>query len=50
MSYGNPFTEQDTILFANGTGQFEGLSGTAILDTSAGGARFTGTLSGTLRG
>ena len=50
MSYGNPFTEQDTILFANGTGQFEGLPGTAILDTSAGGARFTGTLSGTLRG
>ncbi len=50
ISYGNPFTEQDTILFANGTGQFEGLSGTATFDPSAAGARFTGTLSGTLRG
>jgi hypothetical protein len=50
IAYGNPFTEQDTILFANGTGHFEGLSGTATFDTSAAGARFTGTLSGTLRG
>jgi hypothetical protein len=50
ISYGNPFTEQDTIHFANATGQFEGLPGTAILDTSAAGARITGTLSGTVRG
>jgi hypothetical protein len=48
ISYGNPFVEDDNVHFANGTGQFAGLSGDASFDTSAAGARFRGTLTGTL--
>lgn len=48
ISYGNPFVEDDTIAFANGTGQFQALSGTASFHTSGAGARFKGTLNGTL--
>jgi hypothetical protein len=48
ISYGNPFTEDDTIAFTGGTGQFAGLSGTASFHTFGAGARFTGTLEGTL--
>jgi hypothetical protein len=50
ISYGNPFVEDDSIAFANGTGQFDGLSGTASFHTFSAGARFTGTLQGTLTG
>jgi hypothetical protein len=49
-SYGGPFVEDDTILFGNGTGQFAGLSGTASFHTLSAGARFAGTLTGTLSG
>ena len=48
ISYGNPFVEDDIIKFAGGTGQFAGLSGTASFHTFSAGARFTGTLKGTL--
>jgi hypothetical protein len=48
ISYGNPFVEDDTIDFAGGTGKFAGLSGTASFHTFSAGARFTGTLKGTL--
>jgi hypothetical protein len=47
-SYGNPFFEDDIIHFANGTGQFEGLEGTASVHTFSAGAVFRGTLTGTL--
>lgn len=47
-SYGNPFTEDGTIAFADGTGQFDGLSGTASFHSQSAGASFRGTLSGTL--
>ncbi len=50
ISYGNPFVEDDSIAFADGTGQFAGLSGAANYHTSAAGARFDGTLKGTLSG
>jgi hypothetical protein len=50
ISYGNPFVEDDTIAFTGGTGQFDGLSGTASFHTFGAGARFTGTLTGTLTG
>ena len=40
--------EDDSITFTDGTGQFTGLSGTASFHTFAAGARFTGTLKGTL--
>ena len=50
ISYGNPFIEDDTIAFAGGTGQFAGVSGTATFHTFEAGARFTGTLEGTLSG
>jgi hypothetical protein len=50
ISYGNPFTEDDSIALTGRTGQFAGLSGTASLHTFAAGARFTGTLKGTLSG
>lgn len=50
ISYGNPFVEDDSIAFTNGTGQFGGLSGAASFHTFAAGARFTGTLKGTLSG
>ena len=49
-AFGNPYVEDDTILFADGTGQFEGLSGIASFHTSTAGARFRGTLKGTLSG
>lgn len=48
ISYGNPFAEDDNVQFDNGTGQFAGLSGDASFHTSAAGARFGGTLTGTL--
>jgi hypothetical protein len=48
ISYGNPFVEDDSIAFTGGTGQFAGLSGTASFHTFGAGARFTGTLKGTL--
>lgn len=48
ISYGNPFVEDDGITFTGGTGQFAGLSGAASFHTFAAGARFTGTLKGTL--
>ncbi len=50
ISYGNPFVEDDSIAFTGGTGQFDGLSGTASFHTFGAGARFTGTLKGTLSG
>jgi hypothetical protein len=50
ISYGNPFVEDDSIAFTGGTGQFAGLSGTASFHTFSAGARFTGTLKGTLSG
>jgi hypothetical protein len=49
-SFGNPFVEDDVVVFANGTGQFNGLSGTASFHTFSGGAAFGGTLQGTLSG
>jgi hypothetical protein len=48
ISYGNPYTEDDTIAFAGGTSQFAGLSGTAAFHTSSAGASLKGTLQGTL--
>jgi hypothetical protein len=48
ISYGNPFTENDSIAFTGGTDQFAGLAGTASVHTFAAGARFTGTLKGVL--
>jgi hypothetical protein len=48
ISYGNPSVEDDSIAFTGGTGQFAGLSGTASFHTFSAGARFTGTLEGTL--
>src|SRR6266487_2110012 len=50
ISYGGPFVEDDSIAFAGGTGQFAGLSGPASFHTFGAGARFTGTLKGTLSG
>jgi hypothetical protein len=50
VSYGNPFVEDDSVAFSDGTGQFEGLSGTASFHTFSSGARFKGTLTGTLSG
>jgi hypothetical protein len=49
-SYGNPFSEDDTIAFANGTGQFAGLAGSATFHTRVAGAQSKGTLKGTLTG
>jgi hypothetical protein len=48
ISYGNPFVEDDSIAFTDGTGQFAGLSGVASFHTVSAGARFKGTLKGTL--
>src|SRR6266568_4388981 len=48
ISYGNPFTENDSIALTGGTGQLAGLTGTASFHTFSAGARFTGTLEGTL--
>jgi hypothetical protein len=42
--------EDDSIAFADGTGQFDGLSGPASFHTFSVGARFKGTLTGTLSG
>jgi hypothetical protein len=50
ISYGGPFVEDDSIAITDGTGQFAGLSGTASFHTFSAGARFTGTLTGTLSG
>jgi hypothetical protein len=50
VSYGGPFVEDDSIAFSGGTGQFAGLSGPASFHTFGAGARFTGTLTGTLSG
>src|SRR6266487_1740364 len=47
VSYGNPFVEDDSVAFTDGTGQFDGLSGTASFHTFSAGARFAGTLKGT---
>jgi hypothetical protein len=49
-SYGNPFTEDDTIAFAGGTERFAGLSGTVAFHQAAAGALYTGSLQGTLIG
>ena len=49
-SYGGPFVEDDSVAFSGGTGQFAGLSGPASFHTFGAGARFTGTLKGTLSG
>jgi len=49
-AFGNPFIEDDVVDFSEGTGQFEGLSGTALFHTLSAGARFKGTLKGTLNG
>ena len=49
-AFGNPFVEDDTVLLADGTGQFDGLSGSASFHTFSAGARFAGTLEGTLSG
>jgi len=48
QAYRNPFTEEDSINFGNGTGRFAALRGTAIFQQSAAGARNRGTLVGTL--
>jgi hypothetical protein len=47
-SYGNPQGENDTIDFADGTGQFAGLHGTAAFSERTAGAWFAGTLTGSL--
>jgi len=47
-SYGNPQREDDSVEFADGSGQFEGLHGTAWFREHIAGARFQGTLTGTL--
>jgi len=49
-AYGNPFSEDDTISFTSGTGQFSGLSGTASFHQWASGALYRGTIAGTLSG
>jgi hypothetical protein len=50
IAFGNPFREDDTVALANGTGQFQGLSGTATFHTFDAGARFKGTLNSILSG
>ena len=49
-SYGNPQSDNDTIDFSGGTGQFAGLSGTATFSEFTAGAYFEGRLKGTLSG
>ena len=49
-SHGNPFSEDDTITFTSGTGQFSELSGTASFSQSGSGALYRGTIAGTLSG
>lgn len=48
FSWGWPFVDDETIQLANGTGQFAGLQGTAILHVSTAGASYRGSLNGTL--
>jgi hypothetical protein len=48
ISWGNPFIEDDSIQFIDGTGQFAGLYGTASFRTFSAGAVFEGSLTGTL--
>ena len=50
VSYGNPNSEIDSVAFAGGTGQFAGLHGTATYQQFFAGARYRGTLIGTLVG
>jgi hypothetical protein len=47
-SYGNPFSESDTIDFDNGTGQFAALHGSADFRQSSAGAAWQGQLFGLL--
>lgn len=47
-SFGNPFSEDDIIVLAGGTGQFNGHSGNATFHTQSAGAVFKGTLNCTL--
>lgn len=49
-SYGGPFVEDDTVAFTDGTGQFDGLSGSASFHTMSAGAVIKGSLEGTLSG
>jgi hypothetical protein len=49
-SFGNSQSENDTILFSGGTGQFTGLQGTVSFSEFTAGARLTGILEGTLTG
>jgi len=50
ISFGNPFVEDDNVAFADGTGQFDGLSGTASFHSFSAGALFSGTLKDILSG
>jgi hypothetical protein len=47
-SYGNPKSEDDSIAFSGGSGQFAGLHGTAAFSQSSAGANWKGRLSGVL--
>jgi hypothetical protein len=47
-AYGNPFSENDMIAFADGSGQFAGLHGNASFQQSSAGAAWHGRLSGSL--
>lgn len=47
-SYGSPKSEDDSIVFSGGTGQFVGLHGTIAFSQSSAGASWKGTLSGVL--
>jgi hypothetical protein len=49
-AYGNPFSESDTIAFADGTGQFATLHGSADFQQSSAGAAWHGQLVGSLVG
>jgi hypothetical protein len=49
-SYGNPFSESDTVAFANGTGQFAALKGNAAFTQQSSGASWRGALDGVLTG
>ena len=48
ISYGNPYVEDDSIQFGDGTGQFAELHGTASFHTFSAGAVFQGSLTGEL--
>jgi hypothetical protein len=47
-SWGDPALETDSISFTGGTGQFEGLTGSATFSTQSAGANVRGTLTGSL--